>query len=84
MATTTTVITPTSILVRTDSHVIFEVAKLVNHEGWTVVASIGRQSTTAESIIGMKFYPRGNPLWYARGYAQIVQRAINEHQEVQP
>lgn len=82
--TTTTAIRPGTLLVRTDSGVVFRVTRIPNHQGWVVMASIGRQSTTARAIVGMKFHPGGNPHWYARGYAQIVQRAINEYQEAQP
>lgn len=68
-----------TLVIRTDSGVAFELKKQIHTEGYAVIGSIGRQSTTAEAIVGMAFVPGDNPLWYARGYAQIVQRELNTH-----
>lgn len=70
-----------TITIRTDSGVAFELMNRAVTQGkdWVVIGSIGRQSTTAEAIVGMVFTPGDNPLWYAKGYAQIVQRELNTH-----
>lgn len=71
-----------TLTIRTDSGVIFEVKhtpKLDAPQRWAVIGSIGRQSLTAEAIVGMVFVPGDDPLWYAKGYAQIVQRELNRH-----
>lgn len=67
-----------TITIRTESGVVFELVQHENHEGWTVIGSIGRQSTTAEAIVGMKFYAGGNPNWWAKGYAMRVQSELNK------
>lgn len=68
-----------TIIIRTASGVVFELMRRAATQGktWAVIGSIGRQSITAEAIVGMEFTPGGNPLWYAKGYAQIVQRELN-------
>lgn len=72
-------VTQPSIIIRTLSGVAFELTRHENHAGFTVIGSVARQSTTAEAVVGMKFYVGGNPNWFAKGYAQIVQRELNQH-----
>lgn len=75
-------VTQPHLTVRTDSGVAFELRnspKFSNLNFWTVIGSIGRQSTTAEAIVGMTFSVGENPMLFARGYAQIVQRELNNH-----
>lgn len=69
------------LIITTPSGVIFELKPERHTMAWAVIASLGRQSTTAESIVGMSFVPGDNPLWFARGYAQIIQRELNKTQE---
>ncbi len=67
--------------IRTDSGVVFEMrqARYGGGDVYVVTGSIGRQSVTAESMVGMDFMAGNNPLWWSRGYAQIIQRAVNDH-----
>lgn len=69
------------LIIRTDSNVVFELRRTSVSQGrqWAVIGSIGRQSTTAEAIVGMSFTPGDNPMLFARGYAQLVQRELNRH-----
>ena len=72
-----------TITIRTDSGVEFELLQgRFDPNAWTVIASIGRQSVTAEAIVGMMFLVGDNPFLYARGYAQIVQRGLNEYHDL--
>lgn len=75
MATRSTA-TDKSMVVQTDSGVIFELA-LCQPGRWAVIASLGRQSITAEAIVGLVFRVGDNPHFWARGYAQIIQREVN-------
>lgn len=72
-----------NIIIRTESSVAFElrhVPKMDDRGRWVVIASVGRQSITAEAMVGMEFTQGGNPNWWSQGYAQIIQRKLNQNQ----
>lgn len=74
-------VTEPRLIIRTDSGVAFELLRTAVSQGrqWAIIGSIGRQSLTAEAIVGMSFTPGENPMLFARGYCQIVQRELNRH-----
>lgn len=72
-----------NIIIRTESSVAFELRhapKMDDRGRWVVIASVGRQSITAEAMVGMEFTQGGNPNWWSQGYAQIIQRKLNHNQ----
>lgn len=82
--TVNTPVNQPTITIRTQSAVVFELRPGATFGGipaWAVIGSIGRQSITAEAMVGMTFIVGDNPLLWSKGYAQIIQRELNAHFE---